>query len=143
MFERYTQDARRAIFLARDEAMRYGSPYIESEHFLLAVVRENEALWIRVAGGRGSLESLPKEIEARTTLGNPTSGPVDVPLSADSKKILLLAAEEAGELGHTQVRLEHFLLGILRIDQCVAAQILQAHGVTIGALREMLGKAAT
>jgi len=44
MFERYTQSARRVIFHAREEAMRHGSPYIESEHLLLGVLRENDTL---------------------------------------------------------------------------------------------------
>jgi ATP-dependent Clp protease ATP-binding subunit ClpC len=44
MFERYAQNARRVIFHAREEAMLYGSPYIESEHLLLGILRENESL---------------------------------------------------------------------------------------------------
>jgi ATP-dependent Clp protease ATP-binding subunit ClpC len=136
VFELYTQSARRVIFLAREEAMRYGSFYIESEHLLLGVLRENEALATRIAGVNGTVTEFRKEIEAKTTIGQPVSGPVDVPLSADSKQILTLALEEAGSLGHKQVSLGHFLLGILRVEKSTAARILQAHGATILALRE-------
>jgi ATP-dependent Clp protease ATP-binding subunit ClpC len=44
MFERYTEKARRVIFFARYEASNYGGPYIESEHVLLALLREDDAL---------------------------------------------------------------------------------------------------
>ncbi len=50
MFERYTEPARRTIFFARYEASQYGSPYIETEHFLLALWREDEALRRLVPG---------------------------------------------------------------------------------------------
>jgi ATP-dependent Clp protease ATP-binding subunit ClpC len=136
MFEFYTQSARRVIFLAREEAMRYGSFYIENEHLLLGVLRENEALATRIAGANGSVVEFRKEVEGKTNIGQPVNGPVEVPLSADSKRILTLAVEEAGGLGHKQVSLGHFLLGILRVEKSTAARILQAHGVTILALRE-------
>ena len=45
MFERYTEKARRAIFFARHEATQFGSPYIESEHLLLGLLRETKSLY--------------------------------------------------------------------------------------------------
>jgi ATP-dependent Clp protease ATP-binding subunit ClpC len=62
MFERYTQNARRAIFLAREDAMLYGSPYIESEHLLLGILRENEAVATKIGEGTGSFDSFREEI---------------------------------------------------------------------------------
>jgi len=46
MFERYTEKARRVIFFARYEASQFGSPYIETEHLLLGLLREDKALTI-------------------------------------------------------------------------------------------------
>jgi ATP-dependent Clp protease ATP-binding subunit ClpC len=136
MFDRYNQSARRVIFLAREEAMQYGSPYIESEHLLLGILRENDALANRLAGKMGSVNSFRREVEANTTVGRAVAGSREVPLSADSKRVLILAAEEADELGHTQIALAHFLLGILRVEKCIAAKILQVHGATLMTMRE-------
>jgi len=136
MFERYTQSARRVIFLAREEAMQYGSPYIESEHLLLGILRENEALAVRIGGETGSVNSFRKEVEDKTTIKQSLIGSREVPLSADSKRILILAAKEADVLGHMQIALAHFLLGILRVEKCIAARILQAHGSSLLAIRE-------
>ena len=44
MFERYTEKARRVIFFARYEASQFGSPFIETEHLLLGLLREEEGL---------------------------------------------------------------------------------------------------
>src|SRR6202035_5406312 len=59
------------------------------------------------------------------------TGSHEVRLSADSKCILILAAQEADRLGHQQIGLGHFLLGMLQVEKCIAAGILQAHGATL------------
>ena len=136
MFDRYNRSARRVIFHAREEAMQYGSPYIESEHLLLGLLRESDALATQIGGKTGSVNSVRKEIEAKTTIGQSVTGSREVPLSAGAKQVLFLAAEEAGDLGHRQITLAHFLLGILRVEKCTAARILQTHGATLLAMRE-------
>jgi ATP-dependent Clp protease ATP-binding subunit ClpC len=142
MFERYTENARLVIFLAREEATQYGSEYIESEHLLLAIFRENETLASRIGGETDSVNSFRKEIEKVTIIGDPLTKSREVPLSNDSKRILTLAAQEADRLGHQQIGLGHFLLGMLRVENCIAARVLQAHGATLlnvraEAIREM------
>ena len=114
MFERYTEKARRVIFFARYEASQYGSPYIETEHLLLGLMREDKALANRFLRQQGSIESIRKEIEARITIRERISTSVEVPLSAECKRILNMSAEEAERLGHKHVGTEHLLLGILR-----------------------------
>ncbi len=99
VFERYTEKARRVIFFARYEASQYGSPYIETEHLLLGLMREDKALANRFLRQQGSIESIRKEIEARITIRERISTSVEVPLSAECKRILNSAAEEAERLG--------------------------------------------
>jgi len=53
MFDRYTEKARRTIFLARYEASQFGSPYIETEHLLLGLLREEKSLANRFLRSRG------------------------------------------------------------------------------------------
>ena len=103
MFERYTEKARRVIFFARYEASQYGSPYIETEHLLLGLMREDKALANRFLRSHGAIESIRKEIEARITIRERISTSVEVPLSQECKRILNFAAEEAERLG-TQTR---------------------------------------
>ena len=62
MFERYTEKARRVIFFARYEASQFGSPYIETEHLLLGLLREDKALTNRFLRSHASVESIRKQI---------------------------------------------------------------------------------
>ena len=140
MFERYTEKARRVIFFARYEASQYGSPYIETEHLLLGLMREDKALANRFLRQQGSIESIRKEIEARITIRERISTSVEVPLSQECKRILNMAAEEAERLGHKHVGTEHLLLGILREEKCFGAEILMERGLRLTTLREELGR---
>src|SRR5262249_40921284 len=100
MFERYTEKARRVIFFARYEASQFASPYIETEHLLLGLVREDKALALRFLRG-AEFESLRGQIEAKSPAGNkPISTSVDLPLSNECKRVLAYAAEEAVRLSH-------------------------------------------
>ncbi|MBI1738874.1 MAG: ATP-dependent Clp protease ATP-binding subunit, partial [Acidobacteria bacterium] len=131
------------IFFARYEASQYGSPYIETEHLLLGLMREDKALANRFLRQQGSIESIRKEIEARITIRERISTSVEVPLSAECKRILNMAAEEAERLGHKHVGTEHLLLGILREEKCFGAEILHERGLRLSALREELARSSS
>jgi hypothetical protein len=138
MFERYTEKARRVIFFARYEASEYGSPYIETEHLLLGLLREDPSLEMRFLGPDSSIEQIRTEIEKRITRGERFGTSVEVPLSKEAKKILNLAAEEAERLGHGYVGTEHMLLGMLQVDGSLAAQVLRGRRPNPSEIREQL-----
>ena len=140
MFERYTEKARRVIFFARYEASQYGSPFIETEHLLLGLLREDKALANRFLRTHGSIESIRKEIESRITVRERISTSVEVPLSQECKRILTFAAEEAERLGHKHVGTEHLLLGVLREEKSFGAEILLERGLRLSTVREELAR---
>jgi ATP-dependent Clp protease ATP-binding subunit ClpC len=142
MFERYTEKARRVIFFARYEASQCGSPYIESEHLLLGLLREDKALTNRFLRTHASLESIRKEIEGRTIVREKGSTSVDLPLSHECKRVLNYAAEEAERLSHKHIGTEHLLLGLLREERCFAAEMLQNRGLRLAQVREDLARAS-
>jgi ATP-dependent Clp protease ATP-binding subunit ClpC len=141
MFERYTERARRVIFFARYEASQFGSTTIETEHLLLGLIREDKNLTNRFLRNSSSIESIRKEIEGRTTIREKVSTSIDLPLSNECKRILAYAAEEAERLNHRHIGTEHLLLGILREEKCVAAEILQERGLRLNTIREELSRA--
>ena len=140
MFEKYTEKARRVIFFARYEASQFGQPYIETEHLLLGLLREDKALTNRFLRSHASVESIRKQIEEHTTIRESVSTSVDLPISNDCKRVLAYAAEEAEQLGHKHVGTEHILLGLLREEKCFAAQVLHERGLRLLAIREELAK---
>ncbi len=131
MFERYTEKARRVIFFARYEASQYGSKYIDTEHILLGLLREDRTLARRMLGPEADLGQIRVEIEKSTTKGTRISTSVEVPLSQDAKKILQLASDQAEQLNHAYVGTEHIALGILMMPDSAAGRILIERGVTL------------
>jgi ATP-dependent Clp protease ATP-binding subunit ClpC len=138
MFERYSEKARRVIFFARYESSQFGSPYIETEHLLLGLLRDDKALTNRFL--RSQVESIRKQVESQTVAREKTSTSVDLPLSNESKRVLAYAAEEADRLANQHIGTEHLLLGLLREQKCFAAQILTERGVQLSKVREELAR---
>ena len=137
MFERYTERARRVLFFARYEASQLGSISIETEHLLLGLIREGKGLTSRIfARSHLSLENIRKEIEGRTVFREKVSTSVELPFSAETKRVLQFAAEEADRLLHNYIGTEHLLLGILREERSVAASILLEKGMRLNTVRE-------
>jgi hypothetical protein len=139
MFERYTERARRVLFFARNEAVQFGSTTIETEHLLLGLIREDKNLTNRFLRNHSAVESIRKEIEGRTTFRERVLT-IELPMSNECKRICAYAAEEAERLNHRHIGTEHLLLGILREETCMAAQLLQQHGLRVNAIREELAR---
>jgi len=141
MFERYTERARRMIFFARYEASQYGSPYIETEHLLLGLLREDPVLCRQFLGPTSVAAEIRTAIEGRITRRERISTSVEMPLTEESKKALKLAAEESERLAHRHIGTEHILVALLRVEGSLAAQLLRERGLKPEAIREQLAKA--
>ncbi|MGA2133688.1 MAG: Clp protease N-terminal domain-containing protein [Bryobacteraceae bacterium] len=133
MFERYTEQARRSIFFARYEASQFGARSIEPEHLLLGLLREDRSLRsILPSAKRDEIrkrieEKAPQPIERISTS-------VDMPLSQDCKRALTYAAEEGEALQHRVIDSWHLALGLLRLEDSLAALLLRGSGIDYAAL---------
>jgi ATP-dependent Clp protease ATP-binding subunit ClpA len=126
MFEHYTEKARRVIFYARYECSELGSPMIRSEHLLLGILRESEAivaLHLKV-----DPSDLATRLKNLSVGAEKLSTRIDLPLDDGAKRALDCAAEEAARMGHQLVGTEHLLLGIMREGKEAAAQMLRTVG---------------
>jgi len=136
MFEHYTERAIRVIQFARYEATQLGSRTIETEHLLLGLIREGNGITSRIFSRcKVTFEEIRKEIEARIILREKISPAIEPPPSPDVDKVLTFAAEEAEHLNHKYIGTEHILLGILRLENCVAAEILRQKGMKLTVIR--------
>jgi hypothetical protein len=137
IFERYTEEARTAIFLARNEAGVLGSSVIEPEHLLLGLLKEDETL----------LYLLPEPVLRNEMLqllqrcDRKAAESFDIPLSVLSKRALAYGAEEAERLDHKMIGPAHLTLGLLRLEGCPATDLLRQHGLESGSYRALLRKA--
>jgi ATP-dependent Clp protease ATP-binding subunit ClpC len=137
MFERYNEKARRALFFARYEASKLGSRVIETEHVLLGILREGEETVLTLLGHFDvKPEDLRREIEGERIFVERVSSTADLPLSEETKKVLAYAAHEAESMVHAAVGSEHLLLGLLKVESCVAMRILSEAGLDVYSVRE-------
>ena len=133
MFERYTEKARRMIFFARYEASQFGQNYIETEHLLLAFLREDKEFASRL---ELSADKIRQEIEKRPKNSNKLNVSVDLPLSHECKRVLAYGAEESERLRHLYIGTPHLFLGLLREEKSFAASLLEKQGLKLDAVRE-------
>ncbi|HSR67983.1 MAG TPA: ATP-dependent Clp protease ATP-binding subunit [Acidobacteriota bacterium] len=139
MFEKYTEKARRVIFFARYEASQLGSRYIETEHLLLGLLREDKHLTGRFfQRSESAVENIRKQIEGQALGRDKVSTSVELPLSDESKRVLTFAAEEADRLLCNYIGTEHILLGLMRQDTSTAASLLQENGLRLSTVREAI-----
>ena len=139
MFEKYTERARRVVFFARYEASQFGSPLIETEHILLGLLREDRGMALRFfPGQKTSIQEFRREVEKRTVMREQIPASVDIPFSEESKRVLANAIYESDRISHRFIGVEHILLGLLREEKSVAAEILRLYGVRAAAIREEL-----
>jgi hypothetical protein len=82
------------------------------------------------------VESIRKQIEGHTAPREKASTSVDLPLSHQCKLVLAYGAEESERLSHKHIGTDHLLLGLLRVEKCLAAQLLREQGLTLDSVRE-------
>jgi ATP-dependent Clp protease ATP-binding subunit ClpA len=143
MFERYNEKARRTIFFARDEASQLDSPEIQSEHLLLGLMREGRSGLNAILGLQNHEEEMRAVVVASSKPQGKKTTTVDLKLTNECKRILAYAAEEAMRLENKHIGMEHLLLGILREEKCLAAQILHDRGVQLKKARTLISEAKT
>jgi ATP-dependent Clp protease ATP-binding subunit ClpA len=128
MFERFTGRARRCIVLAQEEARQLDHNYIGTEHILLGLLAEPEAIAGQVLDGFGMTSEGVRE-EVIGVVGRGKKAPSGhIPFTPRAKKTLELSLREALQLGHNYIGTEHILLGLIREGDGVAAKILSRHG---------------
>ncbi|HEX6124992.1 MAG TPA: ATP-dependent Clp protease ATP-binding subunit [Pyrinomonadaceae bacterium] len=145
MFERYTERSRRVIFFARYEALQYGSPTISPEHILLGLLREDKTISARFLSFRNTLsvDAVRREVEERIVPRDRIPQSAELHLAPETKKILFYANEESRQLKSRHIGPEHLLLGIIREERSIAAEILLQFGLQVQDIRDEIGRHST
>ncbi|MDA1081358.1 MAG: ATP-dependent Clp protease ATP-binding subunit [Gemmatimonadetes bacterium] len=133
----FTERVRKVLAMAREEAARLHHEYVGTEHILLGLIREGEGVAAAVLQNLSvDLDDIQQRIEETVKKGKAAqaTGP-DLPYTSRAKKVLELAMGEARELNHSYVGTEHLLLGLLREEKGIAAQVLTDASVSLEAAR--------
>jgi len=136
MFERYPQDARRAIFFARWEAQQAGSAYIEPGHLLLGLTHDAESKVNQLFALSTHADNFRRQLGPYPSTKSSTS--VDLPLSNPGKRVLVYAAQEADKLASNPIGTEHLLLGLLREKSADVLAALATVGIDLHSARNRI-----
>jgi ATP-dependent Clp protease ATP-binding subunit ClpC len=143
MFERYTDQARRVVVLAQEDARILNHTWIGTEHILLGLIHEDGDSGARALESLGiSLDGVRQEVESIIGQGQYASSS-HIPFTPRAKKVLDLSRTEAEQFGHDYVGTEHILLGLLREGEGVAAQVLIKHGADLNGVRQQVVRLAS
>ena len=137
MYERFTDRARKVMQLANQEAQRFNHEYIGTEHILLGLVKEGSGVAANVLKNLDiDLRKIRLEVEKIVQAGPDMVTMGKLPQTPRAKKVIEYSIEEARNLNHNYVGTEHLLLGLLREQEGVAAQVLMNLGLKLEAVAE-------
>jgi ATP-dependent Clp protease ATP-binding subunit ClpC len=137
MYERFTDRARKVMQLANQEAQRFNHEYIGTEHILLGLVKEGSGVAANVLKNLEiDLRKIRLEVEKIVQSGPDMVTMGKLPQTPRAKKVIEYSIEEARNLNHNYVGTEHLLLGLLREQEGVAAQVLMNLGLKLEDVRE-------
>src|SRR5499427_9329741 len=137
MYERFTDRARKVMQLANQEAQRFNHEYIGTEHILLGLIKEGSGVAANVLKNlEVDLRKIRLEVEKLVQSGPDMVTMCKLPQTPRAKKVIEYSMEEARNLGHNYVGTEHILLGLLREQEGVAAQVLMNLGLKLEEVRE-------
>ena len=137
MYERFTDRARKVMQLANQEAQRFNHEYIGTEHVLLGLIKEGSGVAANVLKNLDvDLRKIRLEVEKLVQSGPDMVTMGKLPQTPRAKKVIEYSMEEARNLNHNYVGTEHILLGLLREQEGVAAQVLMNLGLKLEEVRE-------
>jgi len=133
----FTERLRRTLAYAREEAARLHHEYVGTEHILLGLLLDDESVALSVLENSSiDRAAIRQKLEDTVRRGKSEHADRDgLPYTSRAKKVLELAMTEARGLNHNYVGTEHVLLGLLREEKGIAAQVLTYLGLTLDAAR--------
>jgi ATP-dependent Clp protease ATP-binding subunit ClpA len=136
MYERFTDRARKVMQLATEEAQRFNHEYIGTEHILLGLVKEGSGVAADVLKNLNVyLPRVRLEVEKIVQPGPDMVSMGRLPQTPRAKKVVEFSIEEARKLNCAYVGTEHLLLGLIREQEGLAAQVLINLGLSLPAIR--------
>jgi ATP-dependent Clp protease ATP-binding subunit ClpC len=128
----FSDQVRKVLGMAREEAIRLHHDYVGTEHILLGVIRESDGIAAAVLAHLSVRpEQVKERIEESVRRGTAITTLGELPYTSRAKKVLEFSMAEARELDHSHVGTEHLLLGLLREEKGIAAEVLNQLGVTL------------
>ncbi len=136
--DNFTPKARNVLSLAQKEAERLRKPQISTEHLLIALIQMEGSVASRVLRELGlEADRVIDVVEKEIGFGDYTG---QISLSPGMQQVIPYAIDEARQKGQRAVGTEHLLLGLIRLSNCEAMNILGKLGVTPEQIRKHIDR---
>ena len=154
----FTERVRKVLMRAREQAIALRHEYVGTEHLLLGVGEGGGVAEAALTNLGIDLNLLREEVlkvvkpgpADSTVSAAAASGGLlgaiadtiglrhdrDLPYTSRAKKVLELAMREARDLNHSYVGTEHLLIGLMREERGIAAQVLTSMGSAANGVRD-------
>lgn len=130
---------RRVILQALEEAISRNTGYVGTEHFLLALLRENECAATHILQAKNvSIQQIRETVETDLERRRSASVISEPRLTATAKSALQAASLEARSLQHDYIGTGHLLLGLLQENDTNLAKILKDSGLNLESARQRI-----
>jgi ATP-dependent Clp protease ATP-binding subunit ClpA len=138
MFQRFTDQARRVVTLAQEEARMLRHNRIGTEHILLGLIQVDDGIAAASLEALGiSRAAVREQVEEIIGTGR-WAPPVNIPYAPQAKRVLDMSLREALALGHHTIGTEHILLGLIREGESPAARVLASLGAELSLVRQQV-----
>ena len=141
MEAKFSQRVKDVISFSREEALRLGHDFIGTEHLLLGMLRDGEGMAVQVLNSLGlDLTELRYAIEAQTksNFSKPVNNLGNIPLLKQAERALKITYLEAKVYKSEMIETEHLLLSILKVEDNVAANVLQRFNINYDIVKREL-----
>jgi ATP-dependent Clp protease ATP-binding subunit ClpC len=141
MFEKFTENGRKAFAIANREAQRFHHEGVETEHVLLGLIKEGESVTLKIFKTLDvDLKKLKLQCKKAGKAAHEEGDVEKMPQSPQIQHVIKYAVEEARQLKHSVVGSEHILLGLIRETEGAASTLLAKQGITVESVREVIAK---
>lgn len=144
MFETFTEEIRKVMAIASQEAQKLNRGYIGTEHILLGLIKGDSKIsdivkscGVDLKKIEGDLEKTVVDIE-RAVMPKDIMAQGKLPQTPRVKMAIEYAIGYARKLYSKSVGTEHLLYGLLKEDEGIAAQILMHNGLNEDKLTKAL-----
>ncbi len=141
MFEKFTENGRKAFAIANREAQLFHHEGVETEHVLLGLIKEGENVTLKIFKALDvDVKELKLQCQKAGKAANQEGDVEKMPQSPQIQHVIKYAVEEARQLKHSVVGSEHILLGLIRETEGAASTLLAKQGITVEGVREVIAK---
>lgn len=130
MYRSFTEQARKVVFYAQEEAIKFSEGYVSTEHLLLGLIRDPVSTAMSMLEDWGLNPNLIRKETTKCMVKGDAKPNDDMTLTPRAKRVIDWAYEEMRSLNHQNLGTGHLLIGLTREGDGLAGRVLKSLGLS-------------